>query len=267
MAEPEPVTDEASSESNLHEKPMGFLEHLEELRWTLMKSVGVFLVAFVVSAIYFDELTKVLRWPLERGLLEHPENYKSVTTTPMAIFSVYIAVPAIGAVTLALPFVLFFIGQFVAPALHAKEKRLLVPGFFAGILLFLSGAAFSFFLLVPSIVKISVEMNANFGSELYWTPDNYFSMLMWLMIGMGAAFQFPLIIQVLVFLDFVSVAKLRSWRAAMFIVCCVIAAVITPTPDPFNMLLVALPLYFLYEVALIVGATYTAGKAAQRRVG
>lgn len=251
--------------SNPHEKPMGFLDHLEELRWTLMKSVGVFLVAFVISAFYFDKLTKLLRWPLERGLLEHPESYKSVTTTPMAIFSVYIAVPAIGAVTLALPFVLFFIGQFVAPALHAKEKKLLIPGFIAGVLLFLSGAAFSFFLLVPSIVKISVEMNANFGSELYWTPDNYFSMLMWLMIGMGAAFQFPLLIQVLVFLDFVSVTKLRSWRRIMFLVCLVVAAVITPTPDPFNMMLVALPLYLLYEAALIVAAAYTARKAAERQ--
>jgi sec-independent protein translocase protein TatC len=89
-------------------------------------------------------------------------------------------------------------------------------------------------------------------------------MLMWLMIGMGAAFQFPLVIQILVFLDFVSVPKLRSWRAAMFIACCVIAAVITPTPDPFNMMLVALPLYFLYEVALVVASAYTARKAAER---
>jgi sec-independent protein translocase protein TatC len=261
-----PESDDTNAEvTSPHEKPMGFLDHLEELRWTLMKSVLAFLAAFVVSAIFFDRLTKILRWPLERGLLEHPEAYKSVTTTPMAIFSVYIAVPAIGAVTLALPFVLFFIGQFVAPALHAKEKKLLIPGCAAGVLLFLSGAAFSYFLLVPSIVKISVQMNVDFGSELYWTPDNYFSMLMWLMIGMGAAFQFPLVIQVLVFLDIVSVQKLRSWRRIMFIVCCIIAAFITPTPDPINMMMVALPLYFLYEAALIVASAYTSRKAAERQ--
>jgi sec-independent protein translocase protein TatC len=184
----------------------------------------------------------------------------------MAIFSVYIAVPAIGAVGLALPFILFFIGQFVAPALHTNEKRLLIPGCVAGVLLFVAGAAFSFFLLVPSIVKISVQMNVDFGSELYWTPDKYFSMLMWLMIGMGAAFQFPLVIQVVVFLGMVTVPTLRSWRRIMFVVCCIIAALITPTPDPINMMLVALPLYFLYEGALVFASLYTERKAAQRQM-
>jgi sec-independent protein translocase protein TatC len=266
MAESDDPGDETRDDDSVStdEAPMGFLDHLEELRWTLIKSFIAFAVAFVIAAFFFDRLADVLRWPLDRGLREHPESFKAVTNTPMAIFSVYIAIPMIGAVTLALPFVLYFIGQFVSPALKAKEKRLLIPGFFIGILLFLAGALFSYFLLVPSVVQISVELNTKLGSELYWTIDNYYSMLMWMMIGMGVAFQFPLLIQVLVFLDMVSVTRLRSWRRIMFIGCCIVAAFITPTPDPFNMMLVALPLYFLYEAALIVAAIYTVKRAQER---
>jgi sec-independent protein translocase protein TatC len=266
MSETSDTSESHDEPPNPAEKPMGFLDHLEELRWTLMKSVGAFLVAFIVAAVFFSELAQWLRWPLDRGLAEHPEAFKAITASPMAIFSIYMTIPAIGGVIGALPLVLYFIGQFVAPALTSREKRLLIPGFAVAVLLFLAGAAFSFFVLMPSVMKISVELNMELGTELYWTIDKYYSMLMWIMIGMGAAFQFPLLIQIAVYLDLVTVEKLRSWRRIMFITCCIISAIITPTPDPFNMMLVALPLYVLYEVALLFASSVTARRAKQRQL-
>lgn len=260
------TTRETDEELNPDERPMSFLDHLEELRWTLVKSLVAFVIAFIISAVFFKDLARLLRLPLDRGLAENPESFTAITNTPMAVFSIYVTIPAIGGVVGALPFVLFFIGQFVGPALTPKEKRLLVPGGIIAIVLFLLGAAFSYFLLIPSIMKVSVELNAQLGTQLYWTIDKYYSMLLWIMLGMGLAFQFPLVVQVLIYLDIVSVEKLRSLRRIMFIACCLIAALITPTPDPFNMFMVALPLYLLYEAAILVGATFTARKAAARKI-
>jgi sec-independent protein translocase protein TatC len=127
-------------------------------------------------------------------------------------------------------------------------------------MLFLAGGLFAYSLLVPSVVRISVELNAQLGSELYWTIDGYYSMLMWMVVGLGAAFQFPMVIQVLVYLGIVSVEALRKWRRVMILICFIAAAVITPTPDPINMSIVALPLWFLYEMAIWVAAVYTLRK-------
>lgn len=246
-------------------KPMGFLDHLEELRWTIVKSLIVFAIAIGVAVYFFDDLARILRWPLDYGLKEHPNSFRAITSTPMAIFTVYLVIPFIGAITVALPFVLGFLAQFVAPALTKREKRLIVPGVFAAVFLFLGGGLFAYFLLVPSVVRISVELNARLGSELFWTIDGYYSMLMWMVVGMGAAFQFPMVIQVLVYLDIVSVESLRKWRRFMVLICFIAAAVITPTPDPINMTIVAFPLWVLYELAIWVAAVYTTKKRDEAR--
>lgn len=268
MAEPNEPTDETSPapEGGAPGKPMGFLDHLEELRWTIMKSVAAFLAAFVVVAVFFDQTLAFLRWPLEIGLAGAPaDSFTLISTSAAAIFGAYLMVCLLGALPLALPPVMFFIAQFVAPALTDKEKRLVVPAFIATLLLFFVGGAFSYFLLVPSLVKVSVASNAYMGVKLMLEVDKYFSMLVWMIVLMGLSFQFPVVIQILVYLDMVTVARLRSWRRMVVLGCAIAAALITPTGDPFNMMIVALPLYLLYEIALMVASGYTARKAARDR--
>jgi len=244
-------------EVNPDEKTMTFLEHLEELRWVLLKVLIAFLVGFVLVAAFLDNVANLLRWPLDFGVRENPEVLRLVTTTPLAIFTVFMMVCFLGAVAFSMPFVLYFVGQFVAPALTPKEKKLLVPGLVLAVLLFLAGMTFAFFLLVPSVIRVSVYFNALLGYEVIWSADKYYSMLAWMCLGMGTAFQFPMVLQILLYLGVVTVEKLRSWRRIMILVCFVVAAVITPTPDPLNMTIVALPLILLYEVAIWIGATYT----------
>ena len=147
---------------------------------------------------------------------------------------------------MAAPFILFFIGQFVSPALNQKELKLVLPGALTAFLLFLAGAAFSFFLLVPSTIRVSLELNELLGFTQRWTPGNYYSLLMWLTVGVGAAFEFPLLIVLLVYLGMVSVAKLRSWWRHALVVIFIISAIVTPTPDPVTQTMLAVPLYALY---------------------
>jgi sec-independent protein translocase protein TatC len=236
-------------------KTMGFLDHLEDLRWTLIKSAAVFGIFVTVIAYYVDDFARVLGWPLERVKADYPKmNTDLVTNSPMGVFSVIIDICLIGGLVLSLPFILFFIGQFVAPALTKRETKVLLPTCVSALVLFLGGASFGYFLLTPSTIKVAYELNQMMGYTVLWTADRYYSLLMWLVLGMGGAFEFPLLIVLAVYMGLIEVATLRKYRRHAIVVIFIIAAVITPTPDPINQTLFAVPLILLYEIAILVAS-------------
>lgn len=250
--DPEPEKKNANS--------MGFLDHLEELRWTIGKSLIVFAIIFVVMAVFLKDVAQILNWPLNRAFANAGEQTGLVTTSPMAVFSVYLQVCFLGGLFGSLPFVLFFIGRFVAPALNEREARVLLPACIISFILFIMGGAFAYFVLVPSAIKVSVYFNALLGFDLIWSADRYYGLLVWMVLGMGAAFQFPMVIQILVYLGIVDVPKLKSIRRIMIVVFFVISAIITPTPDPLTQCMVAGPMIILYELSI-----YVAGRVAKAR--
>lgn len=243
------------------EKPMGFFDHLEELRWTLIKSVITFVVFAALIGIFLKQFNQALLWPLLQVQAGRPGFVLELgTISVMEGFSVVLQMCFMGGLVMSIPFILFYVGQFVAPALHDRELKLLLPGCIAAFMLFLLGAAFSFFLLVPNTIRVSLELNDLMGFTQRWTPGNYYGLLTWLVLGVGTAFEFPLVILILVYLDIVSVKRLRSWRRHAVIVFFVVAAIVTPTPDPFTQTALAVPLYALFEIALLV-----AGRIEKRR--
>ena len=100
-----------------------------------------------------------------------------------------------------------------------------------------------------------------FGYVMRWTPGSYYSLLMWLVLGVGASFEFPLLIVIAVQIGFLRVAQLRAWRKIAIVVFFIVAAVITPTPDPINQTIFVIPLLLLYEIAIIAGARVEKRKA------
>lgn len=234
-------------------KPMGFLGHLEELRGTLIKCAVVFAIFVAVIGYNLKETAHLLNLPLEKVKAEYPDLPTDiVTNTPMGVFSVIINMCVLGGVILALPFWLFFIGQFVAPALTKRELRVIIPTGLAANLLFVGGASFGYFLLTPSTIRVAFELNQLLGYTVMWTADKYYSLLLWMTLGMGAAFEFPLLIVLAVYMGLIEVATLRKYRRHAVVVIFVIAALVTPTPDPFNQCLFALPLIVLYELSIWV---------------
>jgi len=234
---------------------MGFLGHLEELRWTLIKCVVVFGIFVTVIAYQMDRASELLNWPLRQVQAEFPKLKNDlVTSSPMSVFSVIIDMCIMGGVVLSLPFWLFFLGQFVAPALTKKEMKVIVPTGLAALLLFLAGSAFGYFLLTPSTIRVAFELNQLLGYTVMWTADKYYSLLLWMTLGMGAAFEFPLLVVLAVYMGLIEVATLRKYRRHAVVIIFIIAAVITPTPDPLNQCLFALPLIVLYELAIWVSA-------------
>jgi sec-independent protein translocase protein TatC len=238
------------------EKSMGFLDHLEELRWTLIKCAIVFAVMVALIGYHLREFSWVLNWPIDSIRAEYPQvKVDLVTTSPMAVFSVIISMCVLGGFILALPFFLFFLGQFIAPALTRREMKVLVPTAASAMLLFLAGAAFSYFFLVTSTIRVSIELNEWLGFTTNpWTADKYYSLLMWMVLGVGASFEFPLLIVLATYLGLVEIATLRKYRRHAIVGFFIVAAIVTPTPDPFTQTIFAVPLILLYELAIWVSA-------------
>lgn len=240
---------------NPRERPMGFFDHLEELRWTLVKSAGVYLVFAILIGIFLKEFNDILLWPFHYVKGSNPNLTLDLgTTSIMEGFTVIIQLCFLGAIPPAAPFILYFVGQFIAPALTPKEIRLAMPTVLSGVILFLLGAAFSFFLLVPSTLRVSLELNQLLGFVMRWTPGSYYSLLTWLVLGVGAAFEFPLLIVLLVYLGILKVETLRKYRRHSIVAIFIVAAIVTPTPDPVTQTLFAAPLYVLFELSILVSA-------------
>ena len=259
MSQPENQSDDpytpAEAQLSPREKPMGFWQHIEELRGVLIRSVVAFVICAVIVGCFVTESMEVLRWPLDHVAKDYPDfDTKLGTISLMEVFNMIIQLCVFGGLLLASPFILYFIGQFVSPALTEKEMKAVKPLCFSALVLFLIGSAFSFFLLMPSTVRIAIELNQAMGLETRWTAGNYFTTLTWLVLGTGAVFEFPLVIVLLVWLGVLTTDFLRKYRRHAIVLIFVIAAVVTPTPDPVTQSIFAAPLYALFEISIVVSS-------------
>lgn len=158
---------------------------------------------------------------------------------------------------------LYFLGAFVAPGLHENEKKILMPASVAAFALFVGGVVFSFWVVLPLTLSFSVKLNDYFGFTLWWTATDYFSMIVWFSVALGCFFQFPLITVILVVIGVVSTAQLKQFRRFVFVGILVFSALLTPGGDPISLAIMSLPMYALYELAILVGARIEAKRIAQ----
>jgi sec-independent protein translocase protein TatC len=237
------------------DEEMTFLEHLEELRFTIARCIGAFAIGVIILAFFLPSLTDTLRLPFvwAQGAAD-PDTLEGLfSRRPMGVFSVMMQVLFLGGIACSLPFMLFAVAQFVSPALTEKEKKVLIPGLAAGFILFLLGGAFSFFVILPAALKVAITLNGMLGLELLWGASDYYSLVVWLCVLMGLLFEFPVVLVLLIHLGVLSSQSLKSQRKIVFIGILILSAVITPTGDPITLLIMTLPLYGLYELAIIVG--------------
>ena len=247
----EVAPDDVEASYDARKKPMGFLDHLEELRWTLVKSAIALAVAAGVIGYFMEDFNDVLLWPLRLVQHEYPDASLSLNThSVMESFGIVIQLCGWGGLAMASPFILFFIGQFVSPALTEKEMRLILPSGVSALLLFVMGAAFGFFLLVPSTLRVSLQINELLGFSTLWTPQSYYSLLTWLVLGVGLAFEFPLLIVIAIYFGLLRVETLRRYRRHSIVGIFIIAAIITP-PDVVSQLMLAIPMVLLYELGIL----------------
>jgi sec-independent protein translocase protein TatC len=153
-------------------------------------------------------------------------------------------------ILVSLPLVLFFIGQYLLPALEARERGLLLPVFLVGTFLFLGGALFCYFLVLPGALRFFQEFNRWLGLETSWTMTSYTDFALQMLLGFGLSFELPLVMVILARLGILEQRVVAQHRRHAVVALIVLAACVTPTSDPFNLGLMFLPLYGLFELGL-----------------
>lgn len=246
---------EVEAEADATEQGMNFLDHLEELRWTLAKCVAAFMAGCAAVLLGLTQIANLLRWPYDFAVRGRDATLFEglISTSFMGVFSVVFQLMLIGGFALSLPFMLFFIGRFVAPGLKPSEIRMLLPGCVGATVLFIVGSTFSFFVLLPAGLRASIYFHDMLGFDLLVTASSYYSLLTWATLGVGLAFEFPLVLILLIHLGIVTPEKLIHYRRHSIVVFLVISALVTPTPDPITFLFLAIPLYLLYELSIWLG--------------
>jgi sec-independent protein translocase protein TatC len=225
-----------------NDKTMPLMEHLRELRNVLIKCAIVVAITSLISVAFTTQLLHFLIAPYG-NILETIDPTENITT--------YFRVALVSGAVLAMPFLVYFIWSFIAPGLKDNEKRyvrIIVPG---ATFLFLLGVAFAWGIMLPA----AIGFLADFQPEIFktsWRASAYIPFVTSLMFWIGVAFELPLIVFFLAKLKIVTAKQLLGWWRFAVVGAALAAAVITPTVDPFNMMLVMGPLVFLYFLSIVL---------------
>ncbi|MCO5401438.1 twin-arginine translocase subunit TatC [Ralstonia soli] len=229
-----------------------FISHLVELRERIVKAGAGVLLIFLGLVYWAPDIFNLFSRPLIQAL---PKNGHMIVTDVTGSFFVPMKVTLLAAFLIALPWVLYQVWRFVAPGLYSHEKRMIMPLVVSSYLLFLCGVAFAYFLVFPTVFKVMAHYNAPLGAEMSTDIDKYLSFAMTTFLAFGITFEVPVVVMVLVRFGIVSLDKLRQARPYVVVGAFIIAAVVTP-PDVMSQLLLAVPLWLLYELGLILAAIF-----------
>ena len=326
MSEAKPPEEEIIVDQEWDEEDGGpvktFLEHLEDLRWTLIKCMSAVIISMVVCFSMMDNIISILTAPLrdaeelrlsskqQVGLFfegvrlgnvsvnaigerygiepeatkaiqsiqlkpvligtnrvisletstEHPLNsleHRLKNYKPVDGFLVAFQLMLYGGLVIAAPFVIFFVGQFVLPALKIHEKKFLyqTTGFGAG--LFMLGIFFCYFIMMKIAIVALVQFSNWLGfSADEWNARDYMTFVIKFMLAMGISFQLPVVLLTMVKIGFLDALKLSQFRPYWVVINLTLCAFLTPTGDPFTLTLMAIPLQLLYELSLLIAKVW-----------
>lgn len=226
-----------------------FISHLIELRTRLLRAIVVVVVVFVCLFPFAKELYALLAQPLLASLPKGGQMIATDVTTP---FFVPMKVAMMTAFLISLPYVLYQIWAFVAPGLYSHEKRLAAPLVAVSTVLFLCGMAFAYFLVFPVIFGF-ISSVAPEGVAVMTDINKYLDFVLTLFLAFGITFEVPVAVIVLVKMGVVSVEKLREIRSYVIVGAFVIGAIFTP-PDVVSQIMLAVPLWLLYEAGIVAAA-------------
>ncbi len=224
-----------------------FISHLVDLRKRLLRSILAVLFVFLCLLPWTKELYALLAHPLLAVL---PQGGHMIATDVVGVFLVPLKVALLTALLVALPYVLYQMWAFVAPGLYAHEKRLVLPLITASSLLFFAGMAFAYFLVFPLVFRFMASV-APVGVAWMTDIDKYLSFTLTMFVAFGVTFEVPVVIVLLVHMGTVSIEKLRAVRPYIVVGAFVAGAIFTP-PDVISQLMLAIPLWLLYEAGIII---------------
>lgn len=223
------------------ENKLTFLGHFQELRKRLIWSVIAVAIGAIICFIFRDWLVYYLKLPAG-----NPELIRTEVTEMLAI---YMRISLFGGIALAMPYITYHIIMFISPALNQREKRyiyLILPWI---ALMFLGGVAFGYFILLPPALNFLFEFGSGVATPMF-KIGNYISVVTRLLLAIGLVFEMPVVTTFLAKIGIVKPQWLADKRRMAIIFAFILAAIITPTFDPINQSLVAIPLVILYEMSI-----------------
>ena len=231
-----------------NESEMTFLEHLEELRWRIIKSAAGIIIGGIIAGIFINYIMDdILLLPATRTI----PPLKLQNIKPFGQFSLYMEVIIFGGALLSFPNILFQFWKFIEPALKPNERKYISSIVFFSTFCFLSGVVFAYFVLLPT----ALSFFSTFGSSAIdniIAIDEYFSFIISTMLAAGLVFELPM---VSFFLSKIGILKpefMRKYRKHSIILILLIAGILTPSPDVTSQLLLAVPLFILYEISIVI---------------
>jgi sec-independent protein translocase protein TatC len=221
-----------------------FLEHLEDLRWTIVKMAITLIAAMVVCFAFRTTLVRVMQAPLH-DIDQKIGALRALGITDSIVISFHLAFYA--GIVLSFPLLLYFIAEFVLPALSAVEKRFLFPAIIVSFALFLLGVLVCYFWLMPKTILFFFRDTESLGWTPTWTVQEYYSFATRFTLGFGLAFELPVVVLALVRFGLVTYQFMRRTRPYAIVLIFILATIITPTPDIITLVAMALPMCLLYE--------------------
>jgi len=221
-----------------------FLEHLEDLRWAVVKMAIVLVSAMILCFAFRSQLVRVMQAPL-RDVDPQVGALKALGITDSLVISFHLAFYA--GIVISFPLLLYFVAEFVLPALTAVEKRFLFPAIGGSFALFLFGVIIGYGWLLPKTILFFFRDTQSLGWTPTWTVQQYYSFVTKFILGFGLTFELPVVVLALVYFGLVTYKFMARTRPYAFVLIFILAAIIAPTPDLLTLVAMALPMSLLYE--------------------
>jgi sec-independent protein translocase protein TatC len=250
---PPPTDDEDPEEQGMLR--MSFMEHLEELRSRIIKALYGLLVAFVSSLVFAGQLWDIISEPAVSALKHLGVNPPRLAQiTPMESFSIiWVQLPLLCSVFLASPWIVYQVWAFISPGLYKRERRWAAPFVLITAGLFITGGLFAYFLAFRFGLEFLLGIGMSNNVQPVVSITEYFDLFVNVTLGVGLVFELPVLIFLLTLLRLASPRFLLRHSRYAILAIVIAAAIITPTPDVFNLMLFAIPMCALYFVGVFCG--------------
>jgi sec-independent protein translocase protein TatC len=224
-----------------------FLEHLEDLRFTLIRCALALGIGMAVSIPLAPEIFGLLKRPLA-AITDKPDEFLS-SLEVVGAFTITLKLALWSGLVLSAPFIIYYAALFILPALTPRERKAISGTSVLGVFLFIFGVLLGYGYTLPFAIKAMFSMNSWLGIQAQWTVSSYISFTIQLLLGFGLAFELPVVLLILGRIGLVSSRFLSARRRHAVLVILIIAAVLTP-PDVVSQLLMSIPLYAFFEVCI-----------------
>lgn len=243
---PQNLPPDTYEEKERETKP--FLEHLDDLRQMLVSCIITLVITMSISFPLAPTFLRWLKAPLAKSVKDPDKFLLTLAVTDAFTLALQLAFWC--GLILGAPLLIYYITRFIFPGLTRKERHVVRQSLGFAAILFFSGVALAYYVALPIGTKVMYGFNQWMGTVPQWTISSYIGFATFTLLGFGLIFEFPVVLVILGRIGLISSALLRRSRKMVIIISLVVAMVISPSPDIFSMLLMALPLYLLFELSI-----------------